>query len=242
MEFYNLKILAVRGTNMAVRDRIRASSSPYLRLTTDSNTELRTEVQHQTLEPEWNQLLGPFNVSPNTPIHLEVFDHDRFTSDDPMGKAEINIKGIIEASRGDLTNTKNNSTIKTIKPAADNYLGSESRIFLKDGVIGQDMVVRLSEVESGGVHLLLQLPINSGTTVGGQNDVSPDSGGNNAPTLQRQQQSMATTIATNPEVDESVDFTYNNNNNDDDDDDYCGDDGDNYDDEEAGDDDIPIEF
>lgn len=89
-------------------------------------------------------------------MHLEVFDEDKFTADDSMGVAEINITDIYDAAKLDLKHASDGTRIKTIYPVGVNYLGGESHVQWKDGKVVQDLILKLRKVESGLIVVQLE--------------------------------------------------------------------------------------
>ena len=86
----------------------------------------------------------------------EVFDEDKFTADDSMGVAEINITDIYDAAKLNLSHATNGTRIKTIYPVGVNYLGGESHVQWKDGKVVQDLILKLKKVESGLIVVQLE--------------------------------------------------------------------------------------
>ncbi|XP_058107892.1 protein C2-DOMAIN ABA-RELATED 4-like isoform X2 [Magnolia sinica] len=86
----------------------------------------------------------------------EVFDHDTFTPDDPMGDAEFDIQPFMEAVKLQLECTPSGTIVKRLEPNRKNCLAEESHIVWLDGKVVQDICLRLSHVECGEVQLQLQ--------------------------------------------------------------------------------------
>ncbi|KAF7018896.1 hypothetical protein CFC21_032132 [Triticum aestivum] len=87
----------------------------------------------------------------------DVFDKDTFF-DDPMGNAELDIGPLVEAAtmRIQLQGVADNSVVKKLVPNRQNCLAEESAIYLSEGTVKQDVVLRLRNVECGEVELQLQ--------------------------------------------------------------------------------------
>ncbi|KAH9033190.1 C2 domain-containing protein [Lactarius deliciosus] len=70
---------------------------PFVEVTIGEQVQ-RTRVIQHTRDPFWNEQL-PFHVRQHDlslPIRLTVFDRDKFTADDYVGEAEINIASLVE--------------------------------------------------------------------------------------------------------------------------------------------------
>ncbi|CAA6665284.1 unnamed protein product [Spirodela intermedia] len=145
-----LSVKVLRGYNLAVRDLF--SSDPYVLLSMAS----QTKVIKKNLNPEWNEDLTLIVLDPSINIKLEVFDKDTFTPDDPMGKAEIDIQPLVEVGRTELGTLLNNDIISRVSPNSTNCLVDESKIYVYNGKVVQDMILRLRDVECGEVELRLE--------------------------------------------------------------------------------------
>ncbi|CAA7402101.1 unnamed protein product [Spirodela intermedia] len=148
----SLKVRVVRGMNLAIRDF--RSSDPYVVLRW-RNKRVKTRVIKNNVNPEWNEELTLYIQDPNISIKLEVFDKDTFTPDDPMGNAVIDIQPLVEAGRADL-GTLDNDIIRIVSPNSINCLVDESKIYIYNGKVVQDMILRLKDVECGEVELRLE--------------------------------------------------------------------------------------
>ncbi|CAA6674181.1 unnamed protein product [Spirodela intermedia] len=135
-----VRVKILRGFNLATRDLF--SSDPYVLLTMASE-RVKTKVIKNNVNPEWNEELTLYIQDPNISIKLEVLDKDTFTPDDPMGNAVINIQPLVEAGRVDL-GTLDNDIIRI------------SKIYIYNGKVVQDMILRLKDVECGEVELRLE--------------------------------------------------------------------------------------
>uniref|UniRef100_A0A6N2MJE5 C2 domain-containing protein n=1 Tax=Salix viminalis TaxID=40686 RepID=A0A6N2MJE5_SALVM len=139
-----LRIRVKRGNNLAVRDL--GTSDPY---------KLKTRVVKKNCNPEWNEELTLSITDLNAPINLTVFDKDRFTVDDKMGEADIDIQAYIASLKMGLQNLPNGCVVSRVKPNRNNSLADESCIVWDNGKILQDMILRLRNVESG--ELVIQI-------------------------------------------------------------------------------------
>lgn len=151
-----LKLRVKRGINLAVRDT--KTSDPYLVATLDGQ-KTKTVVIKGNCNPAWNDELTLTMRDPKTPVSIAVYDKDRFSNDDSMGVAEIDVKPYIECLRrcSDLKNVPNGTVLDRVQPKKQNDLADESCIVWENGTIVQDLVVRLREVECGEVVLQIEL-------------------------------------------------------------------------------------
>ncbi|XP_022134568.1 protein C2-DOMAIN ABA-RELATED 4-like [Momordica charantia] len=148
-----LRIRIIRGVNLAVRD-VR-SSDPYV-VVKMGKQKLKTRVIKKDVNPEWNEDLTLTVSDPNLPIKLTVYDHDTFTKDDKMGRAEFDIKSFMEALKMNLKNLPSETIITRLLPSRQNCLAEESCIVWKNGKVVQDIYLRLKNVECGEVEIQLQ--------------------------------------------------------------------------------------
>lgn len=73
-----------------------------------------------------------------------------------MGNAEIDIKPLVAAGREELGTLMNNDIIRIVSPDLTNNLVGESKIYIFNGKLFQDMTLRLKNVECGEVDLRLE--------------------------------------------------------------------------------------
>lgn len=147
-----LKLRVVRGVNLAVRDL--RSSDPYV-VVRIGKQKLKTRVVKKSVNPEWDEELTLSIEDPAVPIRLEVFDKDTFV-DDTMGNAEVDIRPLVEIVKMKLQDVADRTVVKKLVPNRQNCLAEESSIYISEGKVKQDMVVRLRNVESGEIELQLQ--------------------------------------------------------------------------------------
>jgi len=147
-----LKLRVVRGVNLAVRDL--RSSDPYV-VVRIGKQKLKTRVVKKSVNPEWDDELTLSIEDPAVPIRLEVFDKDTFV-DDTMGNAEVDIRPLVKIVKMKLQDVADRTVVKKLVPNRQNCLAEESSIYISEGKVKQDMVVRLRNVESGEIELQLQ--------------------------------------------------------------------------------------
>ncbi|KAK2978009.1 hypothetical protein RJ640_026443 [Escallonia rubra] len=161
-----LRIRVRRGINLAIRDAC-TSSDPYVVVTMGSQAcssspppllfhKLKTKVVTDNCNPIWDDELTLSIKDPNVPIKLEVFDKDTFTSDDPMGEAEIDIKPYLECLQMGLQDLPAGTKVGRVQPNRKNSLADESCIVWNNGKIIQDMRLRLKNVECGEVEVQIE--------------------------------------------------------------------------------------
>ncbi|KAE8694726.1 ubiquitin-like protein-like [Hibiscus syriacus] len=122
-----LRVHVKRGVNLAVRD-VR-SSDPYV-------VRLKSRV-----------------VKKDT-----VYDHDAFTKDEKMVDTEFEVRPYIEAlkTHTNLEEIPSGTVLSRLQPSTSNCLAEESPVYLNEGKIVQDLVLRLRNVECGEVEIQLE--------------------------------------------------------------------------------------
>ncbi|KAI3905348.1 hypothetical protein MKX01_040039 [Papaver californicum] len=151
-----LKVTVVQGKQLVIRDF--RTSDPYVVLKL-GNQVVKTKVINSCLNPVWNEELT-LNVTQSAGVlNIEVFDKDRFKSDDKMGRAHLNLQQIASAARLKQVikaRPGESTRIRTILPDSDNCLVRESYVSCVDGEIMQDVWLRLCGAESGELELKLK--------------------------------------------------------------------------------------
>ncbi|XP_073061244.1 ADP-ribosylation factor GTPase-activating protein AGD12-like [Primulina eburnea] len=149
-----LKIIVLKGTNLAVRDML--SSDPYVVLTLGQQ-KAQTTVIKSNLNPIWNEELMLSVPQDYGSIKLQVYDHDTFSADDIMGEAEIDIQPMITSATafGDAGMFGNMQIGKWLK-SHDNALQEDSIVNIVDGKVKQAVSLKLQNVESGELELELE--------------------------------------------------------------------------------------
>ncbi|BAF08623.1 gTPase activating protein 1 [Oryza sativa Japonica Group] len=147
-----VKVRVVRGVNLAVRDL--RSSDPYV-IVRMGKQKLKTRVIKKTTNPEWNDELTLSIEDPAVPVRLEVYDKDTFI-DDAMGNAELDIRPLVEVVKMKIEGVADNTVVKKVVPNRQNCLAEESTIYISEGKVKQDVVLRLRDVECGEIELQLQ--------------------------------------------------------------------------------------
>lgn len=95
------------------------------------------------------------------PVEQEVYDHDLFSADDIMGEAEVDIQPLVTAATAfvDVSMFGNMQIGKWLK-TSDNALIRDSIINIIDGMVKQEVSLKLQNVESGELEIELEwLPL-----------------------------------------------------------------------------------
>ncbi|MFS7959449.1 putative C2 domain-containing protein [Helianthus anomalus] len=121
--------------------------------------KIKTKVIKANCNPVWNEELTLTMKDAKAPIHIAVYDKDRFSNDDSMGVAEIDVKPYIECLRMklDLNKVPHGTKLDRVHPSKHNYLVEESAIICENGKVVQDMILRLRDVECGEVLIQIEL-------------------------------------------------------------------------------------
>jgi stromal membrane-associated protein len=86
-----------------------------------------------------------------------VYDKDAFTTDDFMGEAEIDIQPLVIAAKAYENSTINESVqLGKWLASKDNTLVKDSIISLVDGMVRQEISLRLQNVERGVLEIELE--------------------------------------------------------------------------------------
>ena len=118
-EFLRLKIIS--GHNLPNADvGFGNKSDPYVKIHAPNHAFIpkKTKIKKNTLNPKWDEEFL-IKVSPGVEqkILLEVFDYDHLTSDDFLGKVELNLDNMLKESVGiSLSNTFYDLKTKDSKP------------------------------------------------------------------------------------------------------------------------------
>ncbi|GAA0181663.1 GTPase-activating protein [Lithospermum erythrorhizon] len=151
IEFLGLmKVNVVKGTNLAVRDMV--SSDPYVVIALGNQT-LKTRVIKNTLNPVWNECLMFSIPGDIPPLKVLVYDKDKFTADDFMGEAEIDIHPLVCAARVSESSELQLGGWTSNKDSAE---ARDGMISMEDGKMKQKIVVKLQKVEKGLLEIELE--------------------------------------------------------------------------------------
>ncbi|KAK1422816.1 hypothetical protein QVD17_18105 [Tagetes erecta] len=156
VEFVGLiKVKVVRGTNLVIRD-VR-SSDPYVMLSLGNQT-VKTRVIKNNLNPIWNEKLM-LSIPEDVPhLKVNVFDKDKFSTDDPMGEAEIDLEPLVSAAKA----FENGSAKEPSKDHAK-VTGGKDKNTLHNGMITmadrkakQEFTLQLQNAESGELQIEIE--------------------------------------------------------------------------------------
>ncbi|KAK6933955.1 C2 domain [Dillenia turbinata] len=155
IEFVGLiKVVIVKGTNLAIRDVM--TSDPYVILSL-GHQSVKTRVIKSSLNPVWNEQLMLSIPDQIPPLKLLVYDKDTFSTDDFMGQAEIDIQPLLSAAKAYENSTINESMqLGKWVASKENTLVKDSIISLVDGKVKQDITLRLQNVERGVLEMELE--------------------------------------------------------------------------------------
>ncbi|ELP90183.1 synaptotagmin, putative [Entamoeba invadens IP1] len=94
-----LRLTIIEAQNLPAADCFSKKSDPYTKVTINKEIH-QTKIQKRTLDPKWHEELR-FMIDPhNLPsILFEIYDWDRFKTDDFLGHASLALKQPI---KGDL--------------------------------------------------------------------------------------------------------------------------------------------
>ncbi|KAG0556826.1 hypothetical protein KC19_11G082000 [Ceratodon purpureus] len=150
-----LKVRIVRGRNLVVRDLL--SSDPYVAATLGTQSA-KTKVVNRNLNPIWDEELMLSVPNPPQPLKLEVFDHDAFSADDPMGEASVDLNPLILAAQmhEGMFEEFGIEQIGRWLATSDNDLVQDSNIEVVDGLIKQDVILKLKNVDRGELDVSLE--------------------------------------------------------------------------------------
>ncbi|GJY03986.1 C2 calcium-dependent membrane-targeting protein [Tanacetum coccineum] len=153
-----LRITIKKGKNLAVRDKGRGTSDPYVVATLD-HQKTKTKVVKDNCNPLWGDELTMTIKDPKVPIKLTVYDKDTFSDDDNMGIANVDLNPYAECLEmgSDLQDLPTGSKLKTVQPNEYNHLVEESHIIWNMEGITQDMVLRLRDVENGEIEVQIEI-------------------------------------------------------------------------------------
>ncbi|XP_031252018.1 probable ADP-ribosylation factor GTPase-activating protein AGD11 isoform X2 [Pistacia vera] len=151
VEFVGLiKVNVVKGINLVIRDVV--TSDPYVVLVLGQQT-VRTRVIKNNLNPIWNERLMlsiPENIPP---LKVFVYDKDKFSFDDFMGEAEVDIQPLLAAARAYESSTMYESV--DFKKWVSSLV-EEGVISLVDGKLKQEIILNLQKVERGAIEIELE--------------------------------------------------------------------------------------
>ncbi|CAD5208747.1 unnamed protein product [Bursaphelenchus xylophilus] len=87
---FRLKIRIREGHGLVIRDA-SGSSDPYVRVKYNGRNIYKTNTIYKNLNPQWDEEFAFLIDDPTRPVEFEVYDYDRFMSDDFMGGAKVEL-------------------------------------------------------------------------------------------------------------------------------------------------------
>ncbi|KAI3495542.1 hypothetical protein L1887_37885 [Cichorium endivia] len=154
VEFVGLiKVNVVRGIDLVIRD-VR-SSDPYVMLCL-GNQSVKTRVIKSNLNPVWNEKLMLSIPDDLPPLKVIVFDKDKFTTDDYMGEAEIEIEPLVSAARALENGNANEAEKKLLEDKDKPYVTKNGTVKLAEKKATQEVFLKLQNVESGEIVLEIE--------------------------------------------------------------------------------------
>eukprot|EP00299_Pterocystis_sp_00344_P015109 c7530_g1_i1.p1 GENE.c7530_g1_i1~~c7530_g1_i1.p1 ORF type:complete len:118 (+),score=33.78 c7530_g1_i1:36-389(+) len=89
----HLRVRVIRARNLVKADR--NSSDPFAKVTCEGHSH-STDVVPTTLNPCWNEILE-FKLSKKEQIvSIQIFDHDTFSANDPLGHVQVTTNDLEE--------------------------------------------------------------------------------------------------------------------------------------------------
>ncbi|WKX88596.1 hypothetical protein Q1695_008328 [Nippostrongylus brasiliensis] len=88
-----VKIRLKEGHNLAIRDA-SGSSDPYVKFRYKDRIVYKSSTKFKNLNPIWDEEFQMLADDMTSPIYVEVFDYDRFCTDDFMGSSTIDISQV----------------------------------------------------------------------------------------------------------------------------------------------------
>ncbi|MCP9263487.1 Multiple C2 and transmembrane domain-containing protein 2 [Dirofilaria immitis] len=87
---FSVRICLKGGHNLVIRDA-SGSSDPYVKFKYKDRTYFKSSTIYKNLNPIWEEEFTLLIDDPTTPIYMDVYDYDRWATDDYMGGALIDL-------------------------------------------------------------------------------------------------------------------------------------------------------
>eukprot|EP01099_Mayorella_cantabrigiensis_P008181 TRINITY_DN7553_c0_g1_i1.p1 TRINITY_DN7553_c0_g1~~TRINITY_DN7553_c0_g1_i1.p1 ORF type:complete len:380 (+),score=89.50 TRINITY_DN7553_c0_g1_i1:152-1141(+) len=145
LTFSFVTITVLRGVKLAPKD-LNGFSDPYCLVSSNfSPKTYRTDIKKVTLNPKWNEVCE-FDIHPSyydpsgkiiglPSVKIEVFDHDRLSSDDFMGTNTIELKRLIN-----MRHAKNGRTFRLKVPLETDFINHPGDKVSGHIVVGVELV------------------------------------------------------------------------------------------------------
>ncbi|KAK1420323.1 hypothetical protein QVD17_21831 [Tagetes erecta] len=155
-----IKVNVVSGNDLVIRDVM--SSDPYVLLSLGTQS-VKTRVIKNNLNPVWNEKLMLSIPHDVPPLIVNVFDKDKFTNDDFMGEAEIDIRPLVSAAKavenGNAKGPSKQHEKMDEGKDKNTLVVNNSLITVTEGKTKQDVAVKLKNVESGELQIEIECVI-----------------------------------------------------------------------------------
>lgn len=90
-------------------------------------------------------------------IWQHVYDKDKFTTDDFMGSAEVDIQPLLSAAKAmESSSISESMQLGKWKAGDENMLVSDGLVTLEDGRVKQEVAIQLQNVERGVLEIELE--------------------------------------------------------------------------------------
>lgn len=90
---YWTEVFIERGKDLSSKD-INGASDPYVKVFFGSEEKYTTNIVEKDLNPAWNEKFTFFVNDLKLPLSFNIFDHDLFGRDEPMGTATLDLTKI----------------------------------------------------------------------------------------------------------------------------------------------------
>ncbi|CAD5206027.1 unnamed protein product [Bursaphelenchus okinawaensis] len=87
---FRLRVRIKEGHGLVIRDA-SGSSDPYVRVKYNGRNIYKTNTIFKNLNPQWDEEFAFLIDDPTRPLEFEVYDYDRFMSDDFMGGSKVEL-------------------------------------------------------------------------------------------------------------------------------------------------------
>jgi len=156
-----LKVRVIKGTNLLASDFMN-TSDPYV-VVSLGNQKVKTKTVKRCLNPVWDDELTLGVPSPPAQLILEVMDKDRFSKDEFLGGAKVDLEPFVTVASNYHAETMNNN-MKDHKQKTEigKELASQHSELVKDcsivcigGKIQQNLHLKLNDTKSGEIEIEL---------------------------------------------------------------------------------------
>ena len=150
-----LKVRVIKGTNLPAKDIM--SSDPYV-VVRIGTQKVRSRTVKRNLNPVWDDelTLGVPNDTPK--LKVELLDKDRFSKDELLGDAEVDLQPLLAVARklAGINKETESKAIESVPASKDNALASDSHILVRKGQIVQNLHLKLNNADNGEIEIELK--------------------------------------------------------------------------------------